>query len=133
MFFFCIHLSSGGRTWKSSFIVSRWILHQVRYCNPFYLQNPFAYPGSIEPEDPCYHTFHATVAELDPAPKKPLLKGITEQAGRVANFEETFPMETNNTKEKILIFHNMSIYLLNFINLKKKIPQVSPTFPYACN
>ncbi|CAK9000608.1 unnamed protein product [Durusdinium trenchii] len=50
------------------------------YCNPFYLQNPFAYPGSIEPEDPCYHTFHATVAELDPAPKKPLLKGITEQA-----------------------------------------------------
>eukprot|EP00913_Durusdinium_trenchii_P021013 g19746.t1 len=50
------------------------------YCDPFYLQNPYAFPKSIPPEDPCYHTFTAKVADLDPSPKKPLLKGITEQA-----------------------------------------------------
>lgn len=65
---------------------------QVRYCDPFYLQNPYAFPKSIPPEDPCYHTFTAKVADLDPSPKKPLLKGITEQAAFVANFDTEFGM-----------------------------------------
>ena len=51
------------------------------YCDPSYLQNPFAFTGaaSIPKGNPCFHTFNALPAQLSPAPKKPLLKGITEE------------------------------------------------------
>ncbi|CAK9001676.1 unnamed protein product [Durusdinium trenchii] len=52
------------------------------YCDPAYLQNPFAFQAadSISESNPCFHTFNAQPATLDPAPDAPLLKGITEQA-----------------------------------------------------
>lgn len=59
-------------------------LDYKEYCDPTYLQNPWAFQaaGSIEEGNPCFHTFTEMPAQLEPAPKTPLLKGITEQALR---------------------------------------------------
>ena len=54
------------------------------YCDPAYLQNPSAFPDSesITQTNPCFHVFNSQPAQLQPEPKTPLLKGITEQAGK---------------------------------------------------
>lgn len=51
------------------------------YCNPEILQDPSSFQGaSIDETNPCYHTFNAKIADLDPESNPPLPKGVTEQA-----------------------------------------------------
>ena len=76
------------------------------YCNPEILQDPSSFQGaSIDETNPCYHTFNAKIADLDPESNPPLPKGVTEQAGAVGRVPVVF---------KQLRLRLNSSYLLNW-------------------